>query len=153
MRAAKPGELKSHAVPVMTAKVSEHELTEWFPFAFEDITDSEATPEPSKGALVKLTNGQYFVVYWGESSHQLTLQIPQATDPLKFLAAFFTEVPLPRSRIVWRRADARLPARPLSIERAATSLRMRSRKGTRTAATVARGARGVASRRLSARKK
>jgi hypothetical protein len=151
MRAAKPSELKSLAVPVMTAKVSKQELSEWFPVPFKHITDPEATPEPSKGALVKLAEGPYFVAYWGELSEQLTVQIPKATDPSRFLKAFFTEIPLPKSRIVWRRSDARLPGRAAAARGAIASLRRRLRP--QSAVTSFRTARAAGSRRVSARKK
>src|SRR5258705_12656090 len=109
MRAATPNELTTAAFPVITARVSEEELSRWFPVEFEEITDPEATPEPTKGALVKLAGGPHFVLYWGEVSNQLTVQIPRTADASPFLAAFFLEVPLPKSRILWRRAEAELP--------------------------------------------
>jgi hypothetical protein len=67
MRAAKPNELKAAAFPVLTAKVSEKELRKWFPVRFEEITDPESTPEPSKGALLKLARGPHFVSVLGRS--------------------------------------------------------------------------------------
>jgi hypothetical protein len=109
MRAAKPDELKENALPVMTAQISESELLKWFPVAFHDITDPWATPEPSKGALIKLDAGEYVVVYWGHDSKELTVNIPAATDASAVLASLFREVPIPRSRVLWRRSDARLP--------------------------------------------
>ena len=109
MRAAKPGELKENAFPVMTARISERELGQWFPVAFQEISDPLATPEPSKGALVKLEGGEYVVLYWGCDSEELTVRIPANVDPSTFLGSFFREVPLPRSRVSWRRPGARLP--------------------------------------------
>lgn len=109
MQGARPNELRSNAFPVVTARVSRSELSRWFPVQFEDITDPEATPEPSKGALARLANGLCFVVYWGEMSEQLTLRIPKSTDEADFLAALFREVPRLKSRILWRRPDAELP--------------------------------------------
>ena len=152
MRVARPDELKSVAVPVMTARVSEDELSKWFPVAFHDITDPEETPEPSKGALLKLGSGAYFVVYWGELSNQLTLQIPKTTDASDFLAAFFREVPLPTSRVLWRRADARLPGGRTVDKAMIASAQQRTREPRRTA-TPRKAARATASRRVSARKK
>jgi len=144
MRVAKPDELKSVAVPVMTARVSETELSEWFPIRFNDVNDPEATPEPSKGALLKLTSGPYFVVYWGELSKQLTLQIPRTTDASDFLAAFLREVPLPKSRILWRREDARLPRGVPIVKKAAAPARI---------GTSVKGSRMSGSRRAASRKK
>src|SRR5258708_39309198 len=109
MRTAKPNELKENAFPVMTAKLSEVELMRWVPIAFQEITDPWAAPEPSKGALVKLDAGEYVVLDYGKDSNQLTVRIPSAFDASSCLASLFREVPLPRSRILWRRADVRLP--------------------------------------------
>jgi hypothetical protein len=109
MRAAAPDELMSHAYPVLTAAASEVEVAKWFPVTFHRITDAQEAPEPSKAALLRLENGDCFVIYYGELSNQLMLRIPTSVDPSRFLDAFFREVPLPRSRVVWRRRDALLP--------------------------------------------
>jgi hypothetical protein len=93
----------------MTAKLSELELTEWFPISFQEIDDPWAAPEPSKGALVKLDAGEYVVLDYGKDSSQLTVRIPSGIDASECLASLFREVPLPRSRVMWRRADAQLP--------------------------------------------
>jgi len=109
MRVAKPNELKTNAFPVLTAQITETELSSWFPVSFHQITDPQEAPEPSKAALIKLDTGDYFVLYYGEISKQLMLRIPSATDPSEFLSALLREVPLPRTRILWRREGARLP--------------------------------------------
>jgi hypothetical protein len=109
MRVAQPHELQSEAYPVMTARISEAEFASWFPVELHHITDPQETAEPSKAALIQLDDGDYFVLYFGEISSQLTLRIPSASDATKFLSAFFREVPLPRGRILWRREDAHLP--------------------------------------------
>jgi hypothetical protein len=109
MRVAKPNELKTHATPILTARVSESELAKWFPVRLQEITDPQEAAEPSKAALIKLDTGDYFVLYYGEISKQLMLRIPEASDASAFLSALFREVPLPRRRILWRREDARLP--------------------------------------------
>jgi hypothetical protein len=109
LRTAKPNELKENAFPVMTARLSEGELTKWFPISFQEISDPWAAPEPSKGALVKLDAGEYVVLDYGKDSKQLTVRIPTAIDASACLASLLREVPLPRSRILWRRADVRLP--------------------------------------------
>jgi hypothetical protein len=59
--------------------------------------------------LIRLEQGSFFVLYWGEWSKQLKLEIPAASEPSGFLDAFFREVPLPRGRILWRRQGVRLP--------------------------------------------
>ncbi|HWS71750.1 MAG TPA: hypothetical protein VN605_06525 [Thermoanaerobaculia bacterium] len=109
MRAAKPNELKTHAYPVLAAAISDQELAKWFPVPFQHITDSQEAAEPSRAALIKLDAGDYFVLYFGELSNQLTIRIPTSVDASAFLCSFFQEVPLPRARIVWRRQDAHLP--------------------------------------------
>lgn len=109
MRAGNPDELTVQALPVLSARVSEAELSEWFPVPFQRITDPQEAAEPSKAALIQLDEGEFFVLSWGELSKQIVLRIPPATDPSRFLDSLFREVPLPRTRIVWRRRDARLP--------------------------------------------
>ena len=109
MRAAKPNELKTHAYPVLAAAISAEELSKWFPVPFQRITDPQEAAEPSKAALIKLDEGDYFVLFYGELSNQLTLRIPTSVEPSLFLSRLFREVPLPRARIVWKRQDARLP--------------------------------------------
>src|SRR5438477_3834403 len=109
MRVARPHELTSHAYPVLTAAISEAELSKWFPVTFQNITDPQEAAEPSKAALIKLRTGDCFVLYYGHLSNQIMLRIPTSTNASEFLDALLREVPLPRSRIVWRRQDARLP--------------------------------------------
>jgi hypothetical protein len=110
MRAAEPNELQTHAYPLLAAAISEAELAKWFPVRFQQITDPQEAAEPSKAALIRLDGGDYFVLCYGELSNQLMLRIPTSADASAFLASFFREVPLPRSRILWRRQDARLPS-------------------------------------------
>ncbi|HEY0141786.1 MAG TPA: hypothetical protein VGF48_12885 [Thermoanaerobaculia bacterium] len=93
----------------MTARLSEAELERWLPVPFQEITDPFAAAEPSKGALLQLDSGHYFVVYWGRDSEQLTVRIARAVEPSFFLDAFLREVPLPRERVSWVREGARLP--------------------------------------------
>jgi hypothetical protein len=109
VRAASPDELKENAFPVMTARLSEGELRNWFPVPFQEITDPWAAPEPSKGALIKLDAGEYVVLDYGRDSSQLTVSIPSGLDASACLASLFREAPIPRSRVLWRRPDARLP--------------------------------------------
>jgi hypothetical protein len=109
MRRAKPDELKEQAFPVMTARLSETELDKWFPVAFDEINDPWAAPEPSLGALVSLDAGEYVVLDYGRESSQLIVRIPANLDATSFLASFFKEIPMPRARVLWRRADAKLP--------------------------------------------
>lgn len=110
MRAAEPHELTERALPVMTATISEEELAGWLPFRFQEISDPLAAAEPSRGALLQLDSGQYFVVYWGRDSGQLTVRIPEAVEPASFLSSFLLEVPLRRAQITWIRDGVPLPA-------------------------------------------
>lgn len=109
MRVAKPNELQSHAYPVLTAQITPSELSRWFPVRFHNITDPQEAAEPSRAAVIRLDSGEYFVLYFGEISKQLTSRIPEAVNASKFLISLWREVPLPRSRVLWRREDARLP--------------------------------------------
>ena len=127
MRPAKPTELKANALPVLTARISEAELAKWFPVTFQHIEDPQEAAEPSKAALIKLDDGYYFVLYYGEISNQLTLRIPETTDGSAFLSALLREVPLPRARILWRREDARLPRHIAAHRVSAPSARRRKR--------------------------
>ena len=117
MRRASPHELTTRAVPVLTARVTEAELEKWLPVAFDDIDDPLAAAEPSKGALIELTSGAFVVVYYGKDSNQLTLEIPESSEASELLASFLDEVPLPISRVLWHRADMKLPARRRSARR------------------------------------
>jgi len=131
MRAGKADELRVPAFPVLTARISETELSKWFPVPFHELTDPQETPEPSKAALIRLEQGEYFVLYWGELSKQLKLEIPAATDPSGFLDAFFREVPLPRGRILGadraRGCLATWPRKPSPPEKAARPPQKQSR--------------------------
>jgi hypothetical protein len=110
MRIAQPDELTTRVYPLFTARLTSQELSKWFPFPFEEISDPEAVREPSKFALLKLERGPHFVAFWGEESEQLEISISKATDPAGFLQAFFHESALPEQRILWRRADADIEA-------------------------------------------
>jgi hypothetical protein len=107
MRGARPEELKHAANPMLTARLSESELAEWFPVAFEEITDPWATPEPSKGALIRLDSGEYIVIYWGYDSSELTVEIPNVIPDKHVLASLLREVPQLKPRILWQRPDER----------------------------------------------
>lgn len=127
MRRARPHELKTRAVPVLTARLSEAELLKWVPVRFDDIDDPLATPEPSKGALIKLETGAYVVVYYGKDSKQLTLEIPEtANDSSELVASFLHEVPLPISRVLWHRPDTKLPS--VRTKRSARRLTLPARR-------------------------
>ena len=130
MRPAQPNELQTHAYPVIAAAVSEEELLKWFPVTFHEITDPQEAAEPSKAAVIKLDAGEYFVLYYGKLSNQLTLRIPTSVNASSFLASLFHEAPIPRSRIIWRRQDAQLPKNIAAKTVALSSSGSRSNKGT-----------------------
>ena len=132
MRRAKPHELQTRALPVMTARLSEDELLVWLPVHFDEIDDPLATPEPSKGALIQLDNGAYVVVYYGKSSNQLTLEIPETTsDSSALVASFFHEVALPVSRVLWHRSDTKLPKRQRRAMAATATSNVRPKRSAR----------------------
>jgi hypothetical protein len=138
MRQAKPHELKTRAVPAMTARISETELLKWLPVQFEEITDPWATPEPSKGALIKLDTGGYVVVYYGKDSGQLTIEIPENTKNSSTLVSrFLREVPLPLSRILWHRPDITLSKRS-QVARPTNATKQSGAKATATSKRSAR---------------
>lgn len=130
MRRARPDELKERAFPVMTARLSEAELGQWFPVRFDEIDDPWAAPEPSLGVLVSLDAGEYVVLDYGKVSKQLIVRIPANLDATTFLVSFFREIPLPRARVLWRRQDAKLPrtvaAKQVGLS-AAPAMRSRSK--------------------------
>jgi hypothetical protein len=128
MRRAAPHELKESALPVMTARLSEAELGKWFPVSFDEITDPWAAPEPSLGALVSLAAGEHVVLDYGRESKQLIVRIPATLDATSFLASFFREVPMPRSRILWRREGTQLPRTVAAKQVALTAQPAKSRR-------------------------
>jgi hypothetical protein len=131
MRVGKPNELTTQAFPLLTARISELELAQWFPVPFHHITDPQEAAEPSKAALIRLDEGDYFVLYWGELSKQLMLRIPSTTDPTRFLHALFREVPLPPRRILWKRQDAHLP-RNVAAKRLAAATAKTATRNTKS---------------------
>jgi hypothetical protein len=109
MIVAKPNELDSYAVPVFTAHLTVTELLKWIPLRFTDITDPLAVPEPSMDALVKLASGRYVVLSYGKKSETLFVRAPENGDLSAYVQDFFSEVPLPRSRVTWRKPGVSLP--------------------------------------------
>jgi len=117
MRRAKPHELMDPAVPVITAHVSQAELTKWLPIPFDSIDDPLQAPEPSLGALAQLEAGGYVVLTYGKESEQLIVEFPVNTrNRTALLAQFFHEVPMPVSRVLWHQKGTRLPHR--TVDRA-----------------------------------
>ena len=103
------------AVPVITARLSEAELTKWLPVPFDAIDDPLQAPEPSLGALAQLDAGGYVVLTYGKDSEQLIVEFPiNIRNKTALLAQFFREVPLPLSRILWHQKGTRLPQRNMA---------------------------------------
>lgn len=103
MRRAKPHELSDHIVPVMTARLTEAELAQWFPIRFR-------YPSPRAVRLYNLGAGAYIVLNYGRISNQLTVEAPESMkDRSGLITAFFREVPLPIARVLWYRPNVRLP--------------------------------------------
>src|SRR5438128_8522663 len=120
MRRAEAHELTDQAVPVITARITEAELAKWLPIHFDQINDPLQAPEPSLGALAELDTGGYVVLNYGRDSKQLTIEVPETTaNASALLAAFFREVPLPTSRVLWLRRGIRLPKNQAATRSAA----------------------------------
>ncbi len=105
MRAANANELTERAVPVLAARLSEAELAALVPVEFHDINDPDATAEPSKGALIQLTAGTFVVLFYGKESGRLVLESPESTSAVRNVRSFLEEVPIPLSKIFWKRPD------------------------------------------------
>jgi transcriptional regulator of arginine metabolism len=129
MRPAARDELRRYAIPLFVAKISESELGKWFPVRFHDIADPQATREPALGALARLDAGQYFVIYYGKVSSELTVRIPRSENASAFLRAFLSEVPSLGSRVIWHRKGVRLPRMKASRQR---KIRTRQTRQPRT---------------------
>src|SRR5205814_8723913 len=126
---------------IITARMSEAELTKWFPVRFDEINDPLAAAEPSKGALVQLKSGTYVVLFYGKESKQLIVEMPEPTkDPSSFLDAFFKEVPVPRSRVLWHRAGVKVPKQGSSRSNASVTPKKRVIAGAGKAARAKRSA-------------
>jgi len=126
----------------MTAQITERELRKWMPVPFERIDDPWAVREPSKAALIQLGSGAYVVVWYGETSQQLLLEIPETgVDGTQVLVDFFGEVPLPRSRVLWHRPDVVLPKKPRSGKREAQASATISRTKSKRSALEVRSPR------------
>ena len=130
MRRAEPHELTDQAIPVITARLSEAELAKWVPIDLDAIDDPLQAPEPSLGALAKLDAGGYLVLNYGKDSEQLTIELPvNTTDASALLAAFFREVQLPVSRVLWHRKGTRLPERQAAGRAIAAKVQKRKAAG------------------------
>ncbi len=101
MRRAKAEELKSEAIPVLTAHLSEPEFRNFFPVETDEL-DALAEAEPSIGALIQLECGSYVVVIYGKTTGTMKLLLPQGTEPGRGLDAVLAEVPLPLHCVEWR---------------------------------------------------
>jgi hypothetical protein len=111
MRDAKVTDLKIRTLPVLTARLTARELAKWFPVELHPIPNPYELPEPCRAAIVLLECGHPFLMCWFESSRELMLRIPVTADPSAFLSALFSEIGMPKTRILWRLADALLPKR------------------------------------------
>ena len=101
MRRANAEELKSEAIPVLTAHLSEREFRKFFPVETDEL-DAFAEPEPSVGALIQLECGSYVVVIYGRTTGTMKLLLPKGTEPGSGLDAVLAEVPLPPDCVRWR---------------------------------------------------
>lgn len=102
MRRARPEELQTEATTVLEAHVSEAELARILPVQMVEL-DVWAEPEPSKGALIQLDNGQYVAVTYGKVTETVQVLLPEGSDLAAGIEAFLSEVPLNPDTIFWRR--------------------------------------------------
>jgi hypothetical protein len=85
--------------------LSEAELADLVPVEFQDINDPDATAEPSKGALIQLAAGPFVVLFYGKESGRLVLESPVSASAVRNVRSFLEEVPIPLSKIFWKRPD------------------------------------------------
>lgn len=100
MRRALPRELQEDTMPVLTLDISERRFRELFPVRLTR-SGSMAEPEPSKGALIALTNGSPIVVMYGLETRHATISVPVSASVTKVLDALFAEAPIAREEISW----------------------------------------------------
>jgi len=100
MRAAKPQELSTEAVPALKIHLPEEELSKLFPFRMKNI-DPLSEPEPSKGILLRLGSGDYAVLIYGKLSETLTV-LAAPTKLGKTVDNLLKEVHIPHEKIIWR---------------------------------------------------
>jgi hypothetical protein len=100
MRAAKPQELRTEAVPALKIQLPEGELSKLFPVRMKNI-DPLSEPEPSKGILVRLQSGDYVVLVYGKMSETLTV-LAARPKLEKTVESLLKEVHIPDEMIVWR---------------------------------------------------
>lgn len=107
MRLARPEDVTEAATPLLTAGVTRDELQAWFPVEFRRVDDPWQAAEPSEVALVRLDSGLCLVLWWGELSQQLKVEVPVSEDADAATEAFFRETAVPRSRVLWMTAAPR----------------------------------------------
>ena len=101
MRLASPQELQTEATPALRIHLPEKELSRLFPVRMKTL-DPLNEPEPSKGALVQLSSGDYVVLIYGKTSQTLTVAFPHKATVQKAVQGLLEEVPIPARGIVWQ---------------------------------------------------
>jgi hypothetical protein len=102
----------------LTALVLPGEMEEWFPVKLQPVSHPYEGREPCRAALIQLDAGPYAVLFWGERSKMLMLQVAPTLDPTEFVSTLLQEVPLPTERIRWCRSHAYHPRRVRRVRRA-----------------------------------
>jgi hypothetical protein len=64
------------------------EMEEWFPVKLQPVPHAYEGREPCRAALVQLDAGPYTVLFWGERSKMLMLQVAPTLDPTEFGARY-----------------------------------------------------------------
>jgi hypothetical protein len=100
MRKARPGDLNETPVPVLVLVAGERRLRELFPVPFSRV-DALAEPEPSKGTLIRLDNGEHVVVMYGKFTKRATISFAENADPSQTLTALLREAPVRRHEVAW----------------------------------------------------
>ena len=106
MRRAQAHELNEDVVPALVLDVSEQRLHELFPVHFSSV-DSLAEPEPSIGALVELTSGDYCVVTFGQVTHRVTISFPETADVSRMAMSLVRETGIRKNEVQWVANHAR----------------------------------------------
>lgn len=117
MRVAAPTELTVPTEIVLLANVSADALRRVLPLELESI-ETFAEAEPSRGALLRLRNGDLVMVSWGEITQTLTLYVPTDADPASITLEFLLETGLEAGAIRWLRPDVLAALQPLVSEKA-----------------------------------
>ncbi len=98
---AEPEELREEVVPVLEARLPEHEVRRLLAVDLRRL-DPLAEAEPSLGALLRLESGLIVLAVYGRETATLSLRLPEASVEPGVLRSLLEEIPIPERSIVWR---------------------------------------------------